>query len=180
MTREDWLVGRDRGSEAVDRIYDAAAELVSRKGFEAFTIEALAAKVHCSPATIYRHAGGKAAIREAVTMRTSSRIVGLVREAIKGLQGTERVVTAIAVALEHIRAEPLGDLMMGSIRPTHEGEWLTASPGVARLAQEVIGYDDPLAAEWLLRVILALLYWPVEGSEIDHAAVERLVGLSFS
>ena len=52
MTREDWLVGRDRGSEAADRIYDAAAELVSRKGFEAFTIEALAAIVHCSPATI--------------------------------------------------------------------------------------------------------------------------------
>ena len=115
MTREDWLVGRDRGSEAADRIYAAASELVSREGFEALTIEALAAEVHCSPATIYRHAGGKAAIREAVTMRTSSRIVGLVREAIKGLQGTERVVTAVLVALEHIRAEPLGDL----------ADWLT-------------------------------------------------------
>ena len=137
MTREDWLVGRDRGSEAADRMYAAASELVSREGFEALTIEALAAEVHCSPATIYRHAGGKAAIREAVTMRTSSRIVGLVREAIKGLEGSERLVTAILVALEHIRAEPLGDLMMGSIRPSHEGEWLTASPGVARLAQEV-------------------------------------------
>src|SRR5690349_25003031 len=134
MTREDWLVGRDRGSEAADRIYDAAAELVSRKGFEAFTIEALAAQLHCSPATIYRHAGGKAAIREAVTMRTSSRIVGFVREAIKGLQGTERVMAGILVALEHIPAGPLGALVMGSIRPSHQGEWLTRAPSVGRLA----------------------------------------------
>lgn len=58
------------------------------------------------------------------------------------------------VALEHIRAGPLRGLMMGSIRSTREGEWLTASPGVARLAQEMIGYDDPLAAHWLLRVSL--------------------------
>jgi AcrR family transcriptional regulator len=180
MAREDWLVGRDRGSEAADRIYAAASELVSRVGFEAFTIETLAAEVHCSPATIYRHAGGKAAIREAVTMRTSSRIVGLVCEAIKGLEGTERVVTAILVALEHIRAEPLGDLMMGSIRPSHEGVWLTASPGVAQLAQEVIGSDDPLAAQWLLRVTLALWYWPAEDRDTEYALVKRFVGPSLS
>jgi hypothetical protein len=31
MAREDWLVGRDRGSEAADRIYAAASELVSRE-----------------------------------------------------------------------------------------------------------------------------------------------------
>src|ERR1700736_3100362 len=121
MTTDDWLVGRDRHSEAAERIYAAAADLMSRQGYDAFSIDTLAATVHCSPATIYRHAGGRAAIREAVAMRTSSRIVGLVREAIKGLEGTERVVTAILVALEHIRAEPLGDLMMGSIRPSHEG-----------------------------------------------------------
>jgi hypothetical protein len=84
------------------------------------------------------------------------------------------------VALEHIRAEPLGDLMMGSIRPTHEGEWLTASPGVARLAREVMGYDDPLAAQWLLRVTLALWYWPAEDREMEHALVRRFVDPSLS
>jgi AcrR family transcriptional regulator len=51
----------------------AAAELISPKGYEAFTIEALATKAHCPPATIYRHAGGKAAILDAVVAIQSAR-----------------------------------------------------------------------------------------------------------
>jgi hypothetical protein len=70
--------------------------------------------------------------------------------------------------------------MMGSIRPSHEGEWLTASPGVGRLAQEVIGTDDPLAAQWLLRVTLALWYWPAGDRDVEYALVKRFVGPSFS
>ncbi len=56
MGTEDWLVGRDRHSEAAERIYAAAADLMTRQGYDAFNIETLAAAVHCSPATIYRHA----------------------------------------------------------------------------------------------------------------------------
>ena len=80
MPRHDWLVGRDRRSEAAERIYAAAADLIARRGYEAFTIEALAAQVHCSPATIYRHAGGKAAIRDAVVATQATRIVDSARE----------------------------------------------------------------------------------------------------
>ena len=155
MARNDWMIGGDRRSEAAERIYAAATDLVSRTGFENFSIDALAAAVHCAPATIYRNAGGKKAILEAVTMRMSARIVEAVRTAIENLQGTERVATAIAVALAHIRAEPLGPLIMGSIQPNHDGEWLTDSPGVADLAEEIIGHVDPLAAQWLIRVTLA-------------------------
>ena len=60
--RQDWLIGGDRRTEAVERIFAAAAQLVSQQGFDAFTIEALSTKAHCSPATIYRHVGGKAVI----------------------------------------------------------------------------------------------------------------------
>jgi AcrR family transcriptional regulator len=179
MTRQDWLVGRDRRSEAGERIIAAASELVSRGGFENFTIEALAARVHCSPATIYRNAGGKTAILEALTLRFSQRIVESVREAIDELQGTDRVVTAILTALELIRAEPLGPLMMGAIRPDHDGEWLTASPGVAGMAEEMLGRIDPLAAQWLLRATLALWYWPLKDRETERDLVRRFVGPSF-
>jgi AcrR family transcriptional regulator len=79
MPRDDWLVGRDRRSEAAERIYAAAADLISQRGYEAFTIDALAARVHCSPATIYRHAGGKAAIRDAVVAIQAARIVDTTR-----------------------------------------------------------------------------------------------------
>jgi hypothetical protein len=125
------------------------------KDSRAFTYEALAAGMHCSSAMICRHTGGEAAMREDVTTRSSSRIVGLVREVIKGSQGTERVVTAIVVALGHIWAGLIGDLNDG-VGPAGPRKHLVDSARVPRLAQEVIGYDDPLAAQWLLRVTLAL------------------------
>ena len=103
MPRHDWLVGRDRRSEAAERIYAAAADLIARRGYDAFTIDALAAQVHCSPATIYRHAGGQGG-RSARRRRrrcTPTRIVGTAREAIKDLDRFRiEVVTATIVALQ--------------------------------------------------------------------------------
>jgi AcrR family transcriptional regulator len=180
MRKDDtyWLVGRGRRAEAVERIYAAAADLVSRVGFEALTIEALAAKVHCSPATVYRHAGGKATILEEVAMRASARIVASVREAIADLDGTDRVVTAIVIALDRIRAEPLGRVMMGSTQPNHDRDWLTVSPGVTALAEEIIGHRDPVAAQWLLRVTLALWYWPAKDRKTECELIRRFLGPS--
>src|SRR5215471_10919491 len=65
-----------------------------RDGLEAFDMDVLAARVHCSRATIYRYAGGKAQIRDAVLLRLAARIVESVRRAVKDLSGAERVVKA--------------------------------------------------------------------------------------
>src|SRR5689334_14715983 len=111
MATEDWLVGRARHDEAAERIYAAAAGIMSRHGYDAFSIDALSAAVHCSPATIYRHAGGKRAIRDAVLGRQAERILDSVRVAIEGLTGTERIVTATIVALERLRTDPLAKVM---------------------------------------------------------------------
>ena len=94
---------RRRGQELEDALLDAAWDELLEQGYDAFTIEALAANVHCSPATVYRHAGGKAAIRDAVIGIHAGRIMGAVRDAIDGLNGPERVVTATAVALQRNR-----------------------------------------------------------------------------
>ena len=177
MPRDDWLVGRDRRSEAAERIYTAAADLISRQGYEAFTIEALAAKVHCSPATIYRHAGGKAAIRDAVVALQAARIVDTARQAIKDLKGPDRVVTATIVALESLQADPLAHLMR-SMHATPVTEWVTDSPAVTGFAAEMLGLDndDPLAAQWLIRVFLALWCWPLKDAAAQRTMVQRFLG----
>jgi AcrR family transcriptional regulator len=177
MPRHDWLVGRDRQSEAAERIYEAAAELIARKGYEAFTIEAMAAQVHCSPATIYRHAGGKAAIRDAVVAIQAARVVDSARHAIKDLKGPDRVVTATIVALQGMQADPLAHLM----RSTHEtpiSQWITNSPAVNRFAAEMLGLedDDPLAAQWLIRVFLALWCWPLKDPVDQKTMLQRFLG----
>lgn len=74
MTRSDWLVGGDRRTAAAERIYAAATDLIARDGMDAFDIDMLASRVHCSRATIYRCAGGKRRIRDAVMERSAARI----------------------------------------------------------------------------------------------------------
>jgi AcrR family transcriptional regulator len=172
-------VGSNRSSAASSRIYAAATDLLSRKGIEGFSIAALAEKVHCSPATIYRQVGGKAVILEGIIDRASQRVLGSVRQSIDGLTGPERVVTAIEVALENIRAQPLGELMMGAINTDNDRGWVTASPLVADLAEEMIGRADPPAAQYLIRVTLALWCWPIEDRESERELIRRFIGPAF-
>jgi hypothetical protein len=111
----------------------------------------------------------------------SARIVAAVRRTIKDLRGPDRVVTAVVVALQHIRSEPLGHLITGSARHAHDAEWLTASPVVSALAEEMIGgHDpDPAAAHWLIRIVLALWYWPVKNPTPKLRLLERFLRPSF-
>jgi AcrR family transcriptional regulator len=181
MGTDDWLVGRDRHDAAAERIYAAAATLMSRHGYDAFSIDALAAAVHCSSATIYRHTGGKTAIRDAVLGLQAERILDSVREAIAGLRGPERIVTATTVALQRLRSDPLAKVMRSMATFPGE-EWLTESPIVSRFATEMVGLStpDPLAAQWLIRTFLALWYWPLKDADAEEQMVRRFLGPSYA
>lgn len=177
----DWLLGRDRHDEAAERIYAAAAELLSRRGYERFSIDALAAAVHCSPATVYRHTGGKAAIRDVVLTRHAERILDSVRAAITDLTGPDRVVTATVVALRRMRADPLARIMRSMVTPAGD-EWITDSPVVSDFAAEMVGLStsDPLAAQWLIRTFLALWYWPLGDPDAEEQMVRRFLGPAYA
>jgi AcrR family transcriptional regulator len=181
VPRNDWLVGGDRRAIAAERIYEAATDLITRQGPDAFDIDTLAKRVHCSRATIYRYVGGKAEIRDAVVARAAARIIETVRETVQDMSGPERVVTAITVALKRIRSDPLGQLMIGSIR-ADEMVWLTGSPLLAGFATDLTGLTDrdPQAALWVVRVVLSLLYWPIGDGNAEHQLVQRFVAPAFS
>ncbi|MCV7065160.1 TetR/AcrR family transcriptional regulator [Mycolicibacterium houstonense] len=180
-TRADWLVGGDRRAEAAERIYAAAAEMAARDGFDSLDIDALAARVHCSRATIYRHAGGKAQIRDAVLARLAAAIVGEVRRAVDGLAGAQRVLTAVTVALQRIRADPMFDLLVGSLRSGDGMADLTRSPVPAEFATELSGLaeDDPVAAAWIVRLVLSLLVWPGADDATEQEMLRRFVAPAF-
>jgi AcrR family transcriptional regulator len=178
---DDWLVGSDRREAAADRIYSAATDLIGRDGIEAFDIDVLAARIHCSRATIYRHVGGKAAIRDAVLARAAAQIVDTVRRAVDGLTGSERIVTAVTVALGRIRSDPLGQLMINSLHMPGT-TWLAQSPMVADLAVELNGLDsdDSQAVQWIVRVVFSLLYWPVEEAALEREMVTSFIAPAFN
>lgn len=181
MPRDDWLVGGDRRAIAAERIYAAATEMITHDGPDAFDIDRLANRVHCSRATIYRYVGGKAEIRDAVVGRAASRITESVRNTVANMSGPERVVTAITVALKLIRTDPLGPLMFSSLR-ANDMAWLTGSPLLADFATDLAGLSghDPDAANWVVRVVLSLMYWPATDEQTEYELVQRFVAPGFS
>jgi len=175
VRQNDWLLG-DRHAEAAERIYAAATELILRDGLEAFDMVALQARVHCSRATIYRHVGGKAQIREAVLMREAERIITTVRAAVESLSGSERTVTAVVVALERIRSDPMGQALLSSMR-SGDLSSIGRSPLLPALAAELTGIaeGDSPAAQWIVRVVLSLLVWPVGDPVSEREMIVRFL-----
>lgn len=178
---EDWLVG-DRRAEAAERIYSAAADLAAHRGLDALDIDAIAARVHCSRATVYRHAGGKTQIRDAVLSRLAARIVDEVRQQVDGLTGAQRVVTAVTVALRRIRRDPMADLLLGSLRSGGGIAGLGQSRVPTTFATELTGLaaDDPVAAAWIVRLVLSLLVWPAADEATEQEMLRRFVAPAFS
>lgn len=181
MPRDDWLVGGDRRAIAAERIYTAATEMITREGPDVFDIDTLAKRVHCSRATIYRYVGGKVQIRDAVVARAASRIIESVRQTVENLSGPDRVVTAITVALKLIRADPLGRLMISSVR-ADDVAWLSGSSLLAGFATDLTGLTnrDPQAAQWIVRIVLSLMYWPAADDETERRLVKRFVAPAFA
>lgn len=181
MPREDWLFDGGRGALATERIYAAATELIDRHGFDAFSIDTLAVRLNCSRATVYRYVGGKADIRDAVVARTASRIIDTVRQRVEGRSGPDRALTAIEVAVAQIRSDPAGQLFVESARGARGTTWLTTSPAVADFAAELTGLadDDAQAAQWIVRLVMALLFWPGTDARAEHQMLQRFVAPAF-
>jgi AcrR family transcriptional regulator len=182
MSRDDWLFDGGRHATATERIYAVATELIVRDGFDTFSVEALAARTHCSRATIYRYVGGKKQIRDAVLASTAARIIETVRTSVEGRAGPERVLTAIEVAVAEIRSDPMGRLFLDSAAAGGGWTWLTASPVVAAFATELTGLagDDTTAARWIVRLVISLLLWPDAGPHAEHLMLQRFVAPAFA
>lgn len=140
---------------------------IARDGVEALDIDTLARRVHCR-ATVYRYVGGKLEIRDAVLARAAHRIVDSVRDVVADLTGAERVVTAISEALERIRSDPLGQLLIKSIRGAQGTAWLASSPLLAGFATDPdrIGRPRPGRravgrSRGAVFVVLAQRRWPI-------------------
>lgn len=167
----DWLAGGDRSELAVERIYAAAAESAARLGLDRLNVDDVAARVGCSRATLYRHVGGKKALRDGVLSRAIFRIGSQVDGAVAGLAGPERVAAAVLSAVRAVRADPVAAAAVQG--GSAIDKLVLGSPRLAEAAATLCGLDDPVAAEWIVRVVLSLLCWPMADAAAEEAAVRR-------
>lgn len=72
--------------------------------------------------------------------------------------------------------------MITSLRGGQAMTWLTESPIVAGFAVDLNGLtdDDTEAAQWILRVLMSLLYWPVDSPSTERQVIDRFVLPAFA
>jgi len=179
----DWLAGGDRTTLAIEKICAAAADAVAARGLDRLSIEDVADRAGCSRATVYRHVGGKRQLRDAVLGRSIARIGVAVAESVANLDGRERVVRAILSALDIVRSDGVASALFADApKADNLNRTLIDSPRLAAAAAELTGLsaDDTIAPDWIVRVVLALLYWPMRDREAEEAVVRRFVAAAAS
>ena len=85
------------------------------------------------------------------------------------------------MALEQIRSDPMRRLVISSNAAPDLSD-LPSSPVLGHLAAELTGItdDDPQAAQWIVRVVLSLGYWPIGNSRVEHQMLQRFVAPAFN
>ncbi|MBF6149374.1 TetR/AcrR family transcriptional regulator [Nocardia nova] len=158
----DWLLATDRHDRAADHIYSAATHLIISAGFDNLTVDSVARRAHCSRATVYRHTGGVAHLRETVLARAATSIIEKVEAAIARRSGTDRTYTALTVALREARAEPVVTAFLGSEHGPRAVTGFSESPTLIALVADLLGTDpdDALVATWFIRTMVSMLLWP--------------------
>ena len=166
----DWLIGAERRDAGIERIYAAAAASAAARGLDRLNIDEVAARVGCSRATVYRYVGGKQALRDGVLVRAIAQVGREIAQAVSGLTGPERIAAAVLSALRLVRADPVASNLVRSGALADFD-----SPRLGQAAGELSGTADPLLADWIVRVVLSLLCWPLVDEKAEELVVRRYV-----
>ncbi len=172
----DWLAGGDRRAIAADRIERTAAALFLERGIDNVTIDDIATAAGCSRATLYRHAGGKTELVHAVLAKAAATVAERVTVAIEPFQGSRRMVEAVLAAVAAIRADPTLKQWLTRHRSAATDEILSTAPELSNIASTLARMTpDAEAAQWIVRIVLALLAWPLPDSAAERRMVQRFV-----
>ena len=168
-----WLAD-DRSRLATERILDAAGDLFAERGPGEVSMGDVARAAGCSRATLYRYFSDRRELQLAYVHREARRIGALVAREAASVDGREaRLVAAVTSALQHVRGTHLLAGWFGA-----DGAAVTADIVASSEVLDTLGLgfvDDPLAARWLLRVVVSLLLMPGHDEAEERALLERFV-----
>ena len=177
-TGKAWLA-EDRFRLAAEKILDAAGELFAQHSIGAVSMGDVARAAGCSRATLYRYFADRHELHVAYVHREARRVGGLVAADASRVRDPQRqLVTAVLSALRHVRETPSLAAWFAAGDAVATAELAQSSPVIEALGRGV-GHD-PLAARWLVRVIVSLLIAPGRDAAEERAMVERFVAPALS
>jgi len=176
-----------RPDHAVRRILDAAEKVFVERGVSAAGMAEIADAAGCSRGTLYRYFPSRHALHLAYVDREARRIVGTVRERVRGVRDPrERTIEFVLATLREVRARPgtaawfdpgASGMAARMSRASEVIESLTGAVGEPLLGGGEGGAvgRDRLRGRWLVRVIVSLLADPEPDEAAERALVERFV-----
>jgi AcrR family transcriptional regulator len=164
----------DRSRMAAERILDAAGELFAERGIGAVAMGDVARAAGCSRATLYRYFADRHDLHVAYVHREARRVGGLVAaDAAAAADPEHRMSTAVLSALRHVRASPSLSAWFAAGDAAATAELAQSSAVIEALGRTVV--PDPLAARWVVRVVVSLLTAPGRDDAEERELVERFV-----
>jgi AcrR family transcriptional regulator len=164
----------DRQRIAAEKILDAAGELFAEHGIGAVAMGDVARAAGCSRATLYRYFADRHELHVAYVHREARRIGELVAaDASRARSPERRLVTAVLSAVSRVRDNPSLAAWFAGGDAAATAELAQSSPVIEALGRTVV--EDPLAARWVVRVIVSLLIAPGRDAAEERAMVERFV-----
>jgi AcrR family transcriptional regulator len=168
-----WLQ-EDRTRLAAERILDAAGELFAEHGIEAVSMGDVARAAGCSRATLYRYFADRHELHVAYVHREARRVGGLLAaDAARVEDPREQLVAAVLSAVRRVRESPSLSAWFAAGDAAATAGLAQSSPVIEAMGRTVAA--DPLAARWLVRVIVSLLIAPGRDEAEERELVERFV-----
>jgi len=176
MSATQWgYHGAEDADAARERIIDAGETAIQRWGVARTRIDDIAAEAHCGRTTIYRYFGNRDNVIVEVVLRHGRRLLATLVDRLSTLPDSpEKVVEALVVAVDLLRRD---QHLNWAFRPDespaqiegladalHElatSTWLLFLQTDQTLKHALRpDVDPPLAAEWMLRIMLSYLTFP--------------------
>ncbi|SDF27312.1 transcriptional regulator, TetR family [Blastococcus aurantiacus] len=182
------------GAQRRQQLLDVARELFGRRGFEATSIEEIAAHAEVSKPVVYEHFGGKEGLYAVVVDREMQRLLGRFTSALSDPgHPRELLQRAALVLLEYIESDTDGFLVLTRDAPVTSGvgSYPSLIGEVARKVEHILGdhfgargYDRRLAALYsqaLVGMVALVGQWWLDTRSPDKRDVAaHLVNLAYN
>jgi AcrR family transcriptional regulator len=182
------------GRERREQLVGIGRSLFASKGFEATTVEEIAAKAGVSKPVVYEHFGGKEGLYAVVVDREIERLLGTITAALTSSGSSHAILEAAALALlDYIEGSTDGFRILVRDSPTGQstGSFASLISDVATQVEHIMVAQfkarrlDPKAAPMYAQMLVGMValtgQWWLENSKVKKEEVAaHLVNLAWN
>ncbi|MFC4561946.1 TetR/AcrR family transcriptional regulator [Nocardiopsis mangrovi] len=165
---------RMTGKERREQLLDIGRELFAERGFDAASVEEIAARAGVSKPVVYEHFGGKEGIYAVVVDREMQKLLGMVGESLTADHARGKIENAASALLQYVEESSQGFRILA--RDSHAasgtGSFASLISDIATQVEHILaeefrerGYDPklaPLYAQSLVGMVALTGQWWLE------------------